>query len=136
MTRDLQDREKKSQGAPIAREELIVGKREVRGATTRVDVVTHERPAVVDEPVRIERVEVQRVPVDRVVATAPEVRRDGDVTVIPVVEEEIVIERRLRLKEEVRIWRVVEERRHRETAPLREQKAVVTERPPASDEDR
>ena len=47
--------------------------------------------------------EITRVPVGREVAEAPPVRQDGDVLVIPVLEEVAVIERRLVLREEVRI---------------------------------
>lgn len=125
MTRDSEtDRDAAS--VPVAREELVVRREQHSGPTTRVDVVTHEREAVVDEPVTRTRVEIERVPVDRLVDAAPETRREDDVLVVPVVEETLVVERRLRLKEEVRIRHVSEETRHRETVTLREQEAVVS----------
>jgi hypothetical protein len=50
-------------------------------------------------------VDVTRVPVNRLVDAHPEVREEGGTIVVPVVEEVIVIEKRLMLKEEVRITR-------------------------------
>jgi stress response protein YsnF len=51
-------------------------------------------------------VEIGRVPVGRPVDTMPPVRQEGDTTIVPVVEEIIVVGRRLILKEEVRIRRL------------------------------
>ena len=71
-------------------------------------------------------VDVVRVQIDREVDAAPEIRTDGEVTIIPVVEERIVVKRRLVLKEEIHVSR----RRSVETVQipvsLRRQQAVVT----------
>ena len=53
-------------------------------------------------------------------------REEGDTTIISVVEEIVVVERRLVLKEEVRLRRVRVTEQHRETVVLREQDAVIT----------
>ena len=62
--------------------------------------------------------------IDREVDTAPEIRTDGEVTIIPVVEERIVVKRRVILKEEIHVSR----RRSAETVQipvsLRRQQAV------------
>src|SRR6185312_3710892 len=79
----------------------------------------------VDEPVLHETVEVDHVPVGRVVDVAPPVRTEGDTTIIPVVQEEVIIQRRLILKEEIHLRRVQRTERHRETVTLRQQRAVV-----------
>lgn len=50
-------------------------------------------------------VEVVRVPINRAVDKAPSVRTEGDVTIIPVLEEVLVIEKRLMLKEELHVTR-------------------------------
>jgi len=59
----------------------------------------------------------------------PAVRDEGDTIVIPIVEEVLVIERRLLLKEEVRVRRVRSTERHQETVTLRHHEAVVTHLP-------
>jgi stress response protein YsnF len=43
----------------------------------------------------------------RMVETAPEIRTESDVTILPVVEEVLVVEKRLVLKEELHIRRRV-----------------------------
>jgi stress response protein YsnF len=50
-----------------------------------------------------EEVEVKRVPVNRVVEQVPTVRRKGAVIIVPVVEEELVVTKRLVLKEEIHL---------------------------------
>src|SRR5918994_193179 len=81
--------------------------------------IDEERIPVVDEEARIDKredetvrgtldeevVEVERVPVDRIVEAAPAVRQDGDVTIIPVMEEVLVVEKRLVLKGEPHVRR-------------------------------
>ena len=51
-------------------------------------------------------------------------------TIVPVVEEVVVIERRLRLVEEVHIRQVQSSTTHVETVKLREQHVVVTRSEP------
>ena len=51
-------------------------------------------------------------------------------TILPVVEEVLVLERRIVLKEEVRICRVEVADTHRETVLLRDETAEVTRLPP------
>jgi stress response protein YsnF len=62
----------------------------------------------------------------------PPVSHEGDITIIPVVEEIVVVERRLVLKEEVRVRRVSTKEQHQETVVLRQQEAVITREDPDS----
>ncbi len=110
----------------LAAEELTVTKRAVETGRVRISTQTRERNVLVDENLACERVEIERVPVGQRIAKAPEVREDGDTTIIPVVEEVLAVERRLMLKEEIRIRRVRTIERHQEKVTLRHQEAVVT----------
>lgn len=56
-----------------------------------------------EEPLFAEDVDVQRVAINQVVESVPDTRIEGDTTIIPVVEEILVVEKRLVLREEVRI---------------------------------
>lgn len=80
--------------------------------------------------------EVARVAVGREVAVAPEPRWDGDVLVVPVVEEFLFVEKRLRLVEELHVSR----RRHvvqTETdVPLRRTRITVERSEDPDDEPR
>jgi hypothetical protein len=69
---------------------------------------------------------VERVAIGRVVDAVPPVRHEGDVTILSVVEEVVVVERRLVLKEEVHLRRVQTTERYVETVTLREQDITVT----------
>lgn len=106
-------------------EEVTVTKRRVEGDTVRVSTVTREIEKSVDEALMHERVEVEHVAIGRQIDAVPPVREEDDVTVIPIVEEILVIEKRLVLKEEVRIRRVRVPEIHHEVITLREQDIVV-----------
>lgn len=114
---------------PLLVEEIAVSRRKVEQGVVRVATVTRTREQQVDEQLAREAVEVTRVPVGRIVETMPAVREEGDITIMPVVEEIVVVERRLLLKEEVHIRRIHTTERHQETITLREQEAVVTRVP-------
>lgn len=111
---------------PLHAEEVVVSRREIAGDTVRVSTVTREKPKLIEAQLLRERVEIERVPIDQPIDSAPEVRQDGDTTIISVVEEVIVVQRRLMLKEEIRIRRVRTTEDHRETVQVREQDALIT----------
>jgi hypothetical protein len=52
-----------------------------------------------------DEVDIDRVSVNRLVDSPPETRQDGDITIVPVLEEVLVVQKRLLLKEEIRIRR-------------------------------
>jgi uncharacterized protein (TIGR02271 family) len=88
---------------PLVEEELKVDTREVQTGRVSVRTVTEHVEEIARVALATSEAEITRVPVGREVAEAPPVRQDGDVLVIPVLEEVAVIERRLVLREEVRI---------------------------------
>lgn len=112
---------------PIVEEELRVSKRETM-ERVRVRTVTETRDELVRQELQGERVAIERVPVDRLVepgAPAPQVRTEGDVTILPVVEEVLVVEKRLLLKEELRISRRATTEVAEIPVTLRKQRAIV-----------
>ena len=110
---------------PLVEETATVGKRQVVTGRVRVQTVTDVIEELALADVQRESVEVTRVPIDRMVDTAPEVRTEGDVTILPVVEEVLVIEKRLLLKEELHIRRRTETETVEVPVTLRKQRAVV-----------
>ncbi len=79
----------------------------------------------IDEPLFTDEVSVERVPVNRIVDRAPETRQEGDVTIIPVIEEVITVEKRLLLREEVRIRRSRAEVHQPRTVLVSDRRRVV-----------
>lgn len=119
-------------------EEASVSRQVIETGRVRVAKVTRTRDQNIDELLARTSVEVNRVPVGRLVDAMPGIREDGDLTIVPIVEETVVVERRLMLKEELHIRRVQTTERHQETVKLRYQTAEVTRTPartPATDND-
>ncbi len=110
---------------PLHAEEVVVTKRRV-DTLVRVTTRTTTNERQVDEMLSQVNVVVDRVSVGRIVEAVPPTREEGDVTIIPVVEEVLVVERRLMLKEEIHLRRVTTEVRHTQTVQLRTQDAIVT----------
>jgi uncharacterized protein (TIGR02271 family) len=91
---------------PVVAEELTVEKRQVTRGTVRIHTRVETREEVVDEPLRREEVTVERVPVNNLVeGEAPMPHYEQEVFVIPILEEVLVVQKRLLLKEEVRVTR-------------------------------
>lgn len=118
---------------PVLAEELDVHKRRVIGGGVRIHKQVHEREVVIDEPLFEEEVEIERVSINEIVDEPPIARREGDVLIIPLLEEVTVVEKRLMLREELRITKERKEARHPERVTLRREEAVVEriEREPA-----
>ncbi len=125
MVKKRDDRSAKADTLQLVEEQVELHKRQV--VTGRVDVrtVTETIDELVKTTVQDQTVEVTRVTINRQVDVAPSIRTDGDVTVIPVFEEIIVVEKRLLLKEEIRIRRITRSEDIETTVPLRRQRAVV-----------
>lgn len=90
---------------PLAEERAAVAKREVETGRVRVALTTETETVIARETLRGRRVEIERVPVNRMLPDgepAPQSREEGDTLVIPVVEEVAVVVKRLVLGEEVR----------------------------------
>lgn len=119
---------------PVAREEAQVSKREVETGRVRIEKRVVEREQAVEEMLRSERVDVERVACDVEVDGPLEPRQENDCLVIPVVEEFLVVQKRWRLTAEVRIRRRVVERPHEERIPLRAEDVRVTRTTGTSEE--
>jgi stress response protein YsnF len=113
---------------PVVREEVQVEKQVVdTGRGVRIHKTVAEHPCHIDERLLRDDVEVSHVPVDRIVPldAAPATRYEGDTLVVPILEEVLVVERRVRIKEELRITRTRREERHAETVMLKSEQVSV-----------
>jgi uncharacterized protein (TIGR02271 family) len=110
---------------PVVAEELQVAKRTVETGIVRVRKLVREHEETVDQPLTREEVQIERVPIGRLVEQPTAPRNEGDTLVIPVFEEVLVVEKRVMLKEEVRVtWQRTEER-GRQQVTLRSEEVVV-----------
>lgn len=88
---------------PVLKEELEVHKELRKTGTVRILKTVRELEEAVHESLLSEAVDIQRVPMDQIVDSPPQIRTEGEVTVIPVFKEELLITKQLRLVEELRI---------------------------------
>lgn len=94
---------------PLVAEHLVIGKKSIETGGVRVHKTVREDMQRIDEPIVREHLEVERVAINQFVETAPAVRYEGDVMIVPVLEEVIVTQKRLLLREEVRLIKRREE---------------------------
>jgi uncharacterized protein (TIGR02271 family) len=127
-----QERQTEDLRIPLPVEEVSVSRREIKRANVQIALNTRTREQLIDEELTHVRVEIERFSIDQTVEAVPPIRQEGDITIIPVVEEVVIVERRLVLKEEVRVRRVSTKEQHQETVVLRQQEAVVTREGPDS----
>lgn len=115
---------------PVVEEQLEVERARVHTGSVHVHKQVEEVPAHIQEPVTAEVVDVQRVPVGRVVEQPPQVRHEGDVLVVPVVQERLVLRKELVLVEEVRITRRLEHRMAEQQTTLRRERVDIVRHAP------
>jgi uncharacterized protein (TIGR02271 family) len=108
-------------------EELRVSKRTVESGGLRLErkTTTHLEP--VDIELRHTSAVVDRVAINQPVDTVPTIRTEGDVVIVPVVEEKVEVIRRLILKEEVHIRLDESASRYHDEVEVRKQDVEVSE---------
>jgi len=88
-------------------EELVAGTRERKAGSIRVRKRVRTAREHIEVPTRHEEVTVERVPVEGAASSEAEIGEDE--VVVPVIEEEVVVQKRPVVKEEVRIRKGVVE---------------------------
>jgi len=104
---------------PVIEETLRIEKREFESGRVLVHKTVTERDEVADVLLRQQDLIVERVPIGRTVSEAPQTRQDGDTLIVPILEEVLVVEKRLVLKEELHIRKHSSERTEQHTVRLR-----------------
>jgi uncharacterized protein (TIGR02271 family) len=117
-----------SVAVPVHQEQLHVGIRTVdtgRGVRIHKTVAEHEQR--IEETLMHDEIDVRHVPIDKIVALseAPASRYEGDTFIVPILEEVLVVEKRLRIKEEIHITRSQRPQRFSETVPVKSETVSV-----------
>ncbi|MET0430349.1 MAG: YsnF/AvaK domain-containing protein [Microvirga sp.] len=113
---------------PLVEEELRIERREVVTGRVRVRVSTETEERLVAQDLTSEEVDVERVPVGTYLeagAPVPQVRTENDVTIVPILEEVLVVEKRLLVREELHIRRRISTEHTETPVTLRKQKAEI-----------
>ena len=114
---------------PIIEETLTVAKRIVETGKVRITKTVVETEEVVEEPLLRETVQVERVPINRIVAAPEPSRRENGTLIVPLYEETLVVEKRLILKEELHITISQTTETIPQTVTLRREEARVDQFP-------
>lgn len=123
---------------PVLEEHLSLGKREVVSGRVRVRITNATEEQRLQADLHSEAVTVDRVPIGRELALGetppvPREEEDGKVLVVPVLEEVLVVEKRLVLREELRLRRTGSTQHVEQVVEVRRQSALVDRLPPAGD---
>ena len=109
---------------PVIEEQLIVDKRVVEKGRVRISKKVRETDETVNIPLVQENVQVERVPINQFIAEPPPpVRYEGNVMIIPVLREVVIVEKRLVLVEELRVTK--QQTQTQETQKIRLRKEEV-----------
>ncbi|NJK38402.1 MAG: YsnF/AvaK domain-containing protein [Oscillatoriales cyanobacterium RM2_1_1] len=104
----------------VLAEELTVETQKVERGRVRVHKRIESWDETVDTPTIHEEVVVEHVPLNQLIeAEVPEPREEDGVLIIPLIEEVLVVEKRLMLREEVRVTKHRTTEPHSQTVTLR-----------------
>lgn len=109
----------------LAEEQVSLSKEQVVDGRVTVTRSTTEHDEAISTLLRHERVEVEHVPKAQRIEVMPEIREENGVLIVPVVEEEIEIVRKLILREELHIRRIEQQVPFEEVVTLRKQHVKV-----------
>lgn len=111
---------------PVIAEEARISTREVETGVVRIRKTIETAQEELDVSLLRERVQVERQPVERYLDEPAVPWYEGETLVIPVMEEVLVVEKRLLLREEIRVTTVRETSAHREAVTLQREQVEVT----------
>src|SRR3954453_23431931 len=115
---------------PLIEERLSVSKRPVESGRVRVHVTVDERQETVTQELQHDELQIERIPKNVRLTEVPRVRLEGNTTIVPVVEEVVVVEKAMMLVEEIHICRRAKAEITEIPVTLRSERATV-EREPA-----
>jgi stress response protein YsnF len=121
----MPEEEQERQVIPLAEETVRVDKRQTVSGRVRVRTQADSVEQVVRETLAEQTVEVTRIPINQRVEKVPEIRTENGVTIVPVLEEHLVIEKQLFLKEELHIRRDIKSETVEVPVTVRSERAVV-----------
>lgn len=115
---------------PVIKEAINIGIKSIdTGKGIRAHKSVIEQPHTIDELLQHEALEIKHVVIDEIVLPedAPVSRYEGNKFIVSVLEEILVVEKRIRVKEEIHIIKTQHESLYSETVLLKQER-VTTKR--------
>lgn len=122
---DLQERSNGNQTFPVIEEMPVIEKRKVETASIKIRKKVTESPQVLEESLAKEEFLIDRVPINEVRDEPLQMRTEGDITIIPVQEEVLVVQKKIMVREEIRIRKVRTEHSEKVTVSLRKEEVQI-----------
>lgn len=112
---------------PVVQEVMTLSKRKIHTGSVRIEKTVESRNYLVTENLRHETAAVERIACDTEVDpnNPPQVRTENGVTIIPVLEEVLVVQKRLVLKEELHVRQTVSEVTTSQPVTLKKEQLTV-----------
>lgn len=110
---------------PVIEERLNIARRVVETGRVRIQKTVESTDQALDEPLISQTYDVERVPIDKEVPELLPARYEGETLVLPVLEEVLVVQKKLILKEEIRVTPKRREERTQQTHTVRREKVRV-----------
>jgi uncharacterized protein (TIGR02271 family) len=104
---------------PLVEERVTIDKRSVETGRVRIRTAVAEKLARVSEELERDDVTIERVPINKEVTEVPQIREEDGVLIVPLLEEVVVVEKRLMLKEELRVTRMRKRERVEQAVQVR-----------------
>ena len=100
-------------------------KKIVEKGSVRIVKKVNTEEEKISVPLRSEEVEVERVAINEYVNTPPSVRYEGNTTIVPVVKEVAVVEKKILLVEEIHITKRIKTTDEEKIIPLLKEDIVI-----------
>lgn len=111
---------------PVIEEQWQVSKKVVEAGKVTVSKKVYEEEVTVDVPLVHEDHNIERIPVNQYVDTAPPaVRYEGETMIIPILKEEVIVQKRILLVEELHITKRQIETHSPQQVTLRKEEVIV-----------
>ena len=128
MSKDVSPMAQQKLVLPVIDEQVRVGVRRVdTGRGVRIHKTVAEHSEAIAQTLQRDQVTVKRVAVGTLVplSDVPQPRQEGDTWIVPVLEEVVVVEKRLRIKEELHITRTAQAHAYTGTVVLRSEQVTI-----------
>lgn len=111
---------------PVIEEQVKIDKQVIESGVVRILKNVHEEEVTVNIPVLHEEHDIKRVPVNEYLEVPPPpIRYEGETMIIPILREEVVIQKRIVLVEELHITKRQVETNEPQQVMLRKEEVTV-----------
>lgn len=109
----------------VFEEQAQVDKKVIEKGTVRIVKKVNTEDATINVDLKTEEIKVERITVNKYVDAPPVVRYEGNTTIIPVIKEVAVVEKKLLLVEEIYITKTINITGEEKIIPLRKEEVIV-----------